>query len=98
PQTDPLSLADALPIYEMHQRNVACSSLFLRELAPALARTAKDTDRLAEVLGFIGANDQFFLNVAMAMGKAMTDPAYGVPGSSVVDRKSTRLNSSHVKI
>ncbi len=69
---------------EMHQRNVACSSLFLRELAPALARTAKDTDRLAEVLGFIGANDQFFLNVAMAMGKAMTDPAYGVPGSSVV--------------
>jgi len=69
---------------EMHQRNVACSSLFLRELAPALARTAKDTDRLAEVLGFIGANDQFFLNVAMAMGKAMTDPAYGVPGSRVV--------------
>src|SRR5579862_7552422 len=28
---------------EMHQRNVACSSLLLRQLAPALARTATST-------------------------------------------------------
>ncbi len=69
---------------EMHQRNLACSSLLLRLLAPAMARTAKDTDGLAKNLAFIAANDQFFLNVAMAMGKAMTDPARGIPGSSVV--------------
>lgn len=69
---------------EMHQRNLACSSLLLRLLAPALARTAKDTDTLAKNLTFIAANDQFFLNVAMAMGKAMTDPARGIAGSSVV--------------
>ena len=69
---------------EMHQRNVGCSGLLLRQLAPALARTASDTAELAKQLAFIGANDQFFLNVAMAMGKAMTDPARGIAGSSVV--------------
>ena len=73
---------------EMHQRNVACSSLLLRELAPALARTAKNTLELGECLDFIGGNDQFFLNVAMAMGKALTDPAQNIDGSSVVTAMS----------
>ena len=68
---------------EMHQRNVACSSLILRELAPWLARSAADT-ALAEALAFMASNDQFFLNVAMAMGKAIADPARGVDGASVV--------------
>lgn len=69
---------------EMHQRNVACSSLLLRLLAPPLARVAADTALLARCLAFIGSNDQFFLNIAMAMGKAMTDPANGIAGSSIV--------------
>jgi hypothetical protein len=69
---------------EMHQRNVACSSLLLRQLAPALARTTTDPVELARALAFIGGNDQFFLNVAMAMGKAMTDPARDIPGSTIV--------------
>jgi hypothetical protein len=69
---------------EMHQRNAACTGLLLRELAPWLARTSKDPTRLAEVLAFIGGNDQFFLNVAMAMGKAIMDPVRGIEGSSVV--------------
>jgi hypothetical protein len=73
---------------EMHQRNVACSSLLLRALAPALARTAINTQELVECLGFIGRNDQFFLNVAMAMGKALTDPACDIDGSSVVTAMS----------
>ena len=69
---------------EMHQRNVACSSLLMRILAPALARTATDTATLANNLAFIAANDQFFLNVAMAMGKAMTDPARNIDASTIV--------------
>jgi hypothetical protein len=73
---------------EMHQRNVACSSLLLRQLAPALARVATDKALLARALTFIGANDQFFLNVAMPMGKAMTDPARGIAGSSMVTAMS----------
>jgi hypothetical protein len=73
---------------EMHQRNVACSSLLLRLLAPALARTTVDREALARCLEFIGRNDQFFLNVAMAMGKAITDPARAIDGSSVVTAMS----------
>ena len=69
---------------EMHQRNVACTSLLLRTLAPALARATRDSALLAEVLEFIGGNDQFFLNVAMAMGKAIMDPVRGVDGASIV--------------
>ena len=69
---------------EMHQRNVGCSGLLLRQLAPALARTARDTTELSDCLTFIGRNDQFFLNVAMAMGKALTDPARDIPHSSIV--------------
>jgi hypothetical protein len=69
---------------EMHQRNVACTSLLLRELAPWLARTSSAPAALAEVLTFIAANDQFFLNVAMALGKAMTDPARNIAHSSIV--------------
>lgn len=73
---------------EMHQRNVACSGLLLRELAPALARTCEDRAELARALGFIAGNDQFFLNIAMAMGKAITDPVRGIPGSTVVTAMS----------
>jgi len=73
---------------EMHQRNVACSSLLMRQLAPMLAQTARLTDELAACLAFIGGNDQFFLNVAMAMGKALTDPARNIAGSSVVTAMS----------
>ncbi len=69
---------------EMHQRNVACSSLLLRQLAPALARTATDSEALARALTFVGANDQFHLNIAMAMGKAIMDPVRGIEASSVV--------------
>lgn len=68
---------------EMHQRNVACTSLILRELAPTLARMG-DTETVSEVLAFIGGNDQFFLNVAMVMGKAIMDPVANITGSSVV--------------
>ena len=73
---------------EMHQRNVGCTSLLLRAIAPALARTVDDRERLAGLFEFIGGNDQFFLNVAMAMGKAIMDPVRGVEGSSVVTAMS----------
>ncbi len=69
---------------EMHQRNVACSSLFLRDIAPSLAVTVGDSKRLAEIFAFIAGNDQFFLNITMAMAKAITDPAKGITGSTVV--------------
>jgi uncharacterized protein DUF1116 len=69
---------------EMHQRNVACTALFLRATAAAIARGGGSPDDIAAVLQFIGGNDQFFLNIAMAMGKAMTDPARDIADSTLV--------------
>jgi len=73
---------------EMHQRNVACSSLLVRELAPDLARAVGDGETLARLFTFVGGNDQFFLNIAMAMGKAIMDPVSGIAGSTVVTAMS----------
>lgn len=73
---------------EMHQRNAACSSIFLREIAPAMACASADQEALSEAFTFLAGNDQFFLNVAMAMGKAITDPVMGIPGSTVVTAMS----------
>ena len=73
---------------EMHQRNVGCSGLTLREIAPALATTSTDSAELAKALAFIAGNDQFFLNIAMALGKAIMDPVRDIAGSSIVTAMS----------
>ncbi len=73
---------------EMHQRNVGCSSLFLRAIAPALARVVGDGEKLSRILAFIAGNDQFFLNLAMVLGKAVMDPVNGIAGSTIVTAMS----------
>ena len=69
---------------ECHNRNRAATSLFLRAIAPALARTCQDKEDLAKVIEFIDRNDHFFLNLSMAAGKAALEPAEGIPGCTVV--------------
>ena len=69
---------------DMHQRNVAASALLARRLLGPLARTGADPAALGRVADFLGANDQFFLNLAMAAGKVLTDPCRGVADSTLV--------------
>lgn len=69
---------------EAHNRNRAGTSLFLRAIAPALARTSHDNERLARVIEFIDRNDHFFLNLSMPAGKATLEAAEGIEGSSIV--------------
>ena len=69
---------------EMHQRNVACSALTLRALAPHLAKVGADAETLSRALAFIAGNEQFFLNIGMVMGKSVMDPVRGIAGSSLV--------------
>ena len=69
---------------EMHQRNVAASSLFGRMLMPHVARAAAGAEDAARVAELMGGNDQFFLNLAMAAGKASADPCLGIAGSTLV--------------
>ena len=69
---------------EMHQRNVACSALTLRALAPHLAKAGTRSEELWKILAFIAGNEQFFLNVGMVMGKSIMDPVRGIEHSTVV--------------
>ena len=69
---------------EMHQRNVGCSGLTLRAIASSMASTSSDSAELAKALAFIASNDQFFLNIAMALGKALMDPVRDIENSSIV--------------
>ena len=69
---------------EMHQRNVAASALLGRILMPHVARAAAHTEDVARIAELMGGNDQFFLNLAMAAGKAGADPCLGIAGSTMV--------------
>ncbi len=69
---------------ECHNRNRAATSLFLRAIAPALARTNRDNETLAKVIEFIDRNDHFFLNLSMPAGKALLEPGEGIEGSTIV--------------
>jgi hypothetical protein len=69
---------------ECHNRNRAATSLFLRAIGPALARTNQDNETLAKVIEFIDRNDHFFLNLSMPAGKAMLEAAEGVEGSTIL--------------
>ena len=69
---------------EFHQRNVAASAIFLRELAPWLSRVCHDADQLTSVFSFMAQTPQFFLNLAMAYGKATVDAARQIRAGSVV--------------
>jgi hypothetical protein len=79
---------------EMHQRNVAASSLFARLVAPRMARLDISRDVLGRCLDFLTGNDQFFLNLAMAAGKAIMDPVRNIPGCTLLTamaRNGTRF-------
>jgi hypothetical protein len=69
---------------ECHNRNRAGTSLFLRAITPAIVRTCPDRERAAQVFEFIERNDHFFLNLSMAAGKAMLEPAEGIAGATVL--------------
>jgi hypothetical protein len=69
---------------EMHQRNLAASALLARALMPHIARVGQKHGAVARLADFIAGNDQFFLNIAMAAGKALADPAGGVAHSTLV--------------
>jgi hypothetical protein len=67
---------------ELHNRNKAASSLFLRALAPFIAGVGGPD--AVKTLAHLGSSDGMFLNNAMAACKAMIDPAHGIPDCTLV--------------
>lgn len=68
---------------ECHNRNIAATSLFFREITSHVVKVA-DTKTAQEVLTTINANNLFFLNLAMASCKLMTDKAHNIKYSTIV--------------
>ena len=58
---------------EFHQRNMAATLNFLKEVAPLIVRTDASEEAKERVIQFLADTDQFFLNVMMATGKAIVD-------------------------
>ncbi|OFZ79674.1 MAG: hypothetical protein A3K03_06075 [Bdellovibrionales bacterium RIFOXYD1_FULL_44_7] len=68
---------------EVHNRNRAATSLFYRNIAPHIVKTARDKDVTVSVLDFINGNDHFFLNLSMPTSKVLLDAARNIPNSSL---------------
>jgi hypothetical protein len=78
-------LAEALHMGdEGHNRNKAGSLLYLKLLAPLIAKVTTDSAVEAEVLQFLGDNALSVLNPVMAACKVMADAAHDVEGSTLV--------------
>jgi len=69
---------------EGHNRNKAGSLLFLKLLAPAIARVSPAAAIHEEVVKFLGDNPLSVLNPVMAACKAMAVAAHGIEGSTLV--------------
>lgn len=83
---------------EMHQRNTAASSIFVREIAPALTAVVEDQQELVKMMTFITGNDQFFLNLAMAACKSVADTIKDIPNCSLVSAMSRNGTKFGIKV
>lgn len=69
---------------EFHQRNIAASLIFLKEISPYIVQLDMDASEIKDVIKFLADTDQFFLNIAMATSKAVLDGARKIEEGTVV--------------
>lgn len=69
---------------EFHQRNIAASLAFLKEVAPIITAMEMDEKDRYDVIKFLSDTDQFFLNIMMATSKAVMDGARKITEGTVV--------------
>lgn len=69
---------------EFHQRNIAASLAFLKEVAPIITAMDMDEKDRYDVMKFLADTDQFFLNIMMATGKAVMDGARMIEEGTIV--------------
>lgn len=68
---------------ECHNRNVAGTSLFLKEILPYLLETAP-ADKVKMVTDFISGNVHFYLNLSMPACKATCDTIHGLEHCTIM--------------
>jgi hypothetical protein len=87
---------------ELHSRNTAATSLFIKELAPHLLELGierkLDATSARRSLAFLRESDYFFLRLSMASAKAIADAAHGVSYSSVVTAMTLSCNGFAIRV
>ncbi|HHX19244.1 MAG TPA: DUF1116 domain-containing protein [Clostridiaceae bacterium] len=69
---------------EVHNRNKAATSLFIREIASSIVKTDASKEDQVAVFDFLNSNDHFFLNLSMPAAKSAMDPVGKVKHSTIV--------------
>lgn len=69
---------------EFHQRNIAATLVFLKEVSPMITKLEMDGKDRYDVIKFLSDTDQFFLNIMMATGKAVMDAAKTAADGTIV--------------
>lgn len=69
---------------EFHQRNIAASLIFLKEISPYIVQLDMNESNRKDVIQFLADTDQFFLNIMMATAKAVMDGARTIQDGTVV--------------
>ena len=69
---------------ELHNRNIAASSLLLKNHIDGLLQSDHPSSAIAQAVQFIASNAHFFLNISMAACKVMLDAAHGIANSSLI--------------
>lgn len=69
---------------EFHQRNIAASLAFLKEMAPRITSLDIPQADKQTVIQFLADTDQFFLNIMMAAAKSVLDAARQIQAGTIV--------------
>ena len=69
---------------ECHNRDLAATSLFYKDIAPAIVKSVKDKQAVFSSLEFLSSQEHFFLNIGMAACKAGLVAASRIPFSTMV--------------
>src|SRR5690554_3436144 len=83
---------------EFHQRNIAASLIFLKEVVPTISQLEIDPKDKTVVIQFLADTDQFFLNIMMAASKAVMDGARQIQAGTIVTVMSRNGENFGIKI
>ncbi|MEE2745941.1 MAG: DUF1116 domain-containing protein, partial [Pseudomonadota bacterium] len=73
---------------ECHNRNIASTALFIKQIVPPALQSGIEYDEVASAIKFMATNDLYFLNLSMAACKAMLDSGHNVQHSTMVTAMS----------
>ncbi len=69
---------------ECHNRNVAGTALFIKEIIPYLLQTDENKEIIKSIVDFMSGNVHFFLNLTMPVQKAAADTIKNIEYCSII--------------